>query len=279
MFEIKSLISLSATKLEMYRDDLKLAHGTGFFYRFGDQYYLVSNRHNVTGRDQNTGVPLHTRGITPNLLKFRFPILVSIDGRLFVNYTESSSIRWSGEGTPWAEHPTFGSMVDVVCFRLRPGLLGDGLLISANQIPRSLSIALQPSMRVVVLGFPLGASVRESYPVWVTGSIASEPEIDVEDKPAMYIDCRTNRGSSGSPVFAYELGSLVEYHPIEGEPKPHMRVESAGGRNAGMFPHPVHKFIGIYSGRIRDGSDIGLVWRKTVIDEICAGHKLEGPVQ
>lgn len=132
-----------------------------------------------------------------------------------------------------------------------------------------MKIVLQPAVRVAVIGYPFGQAVAEHYPVWVTGSLASEPEFDADGKPAMFVDCRTNRGSSGSPVFAYVVNSPVETEGHTTNPQPFMEQSYPDGRATGLFDRPVHRFIGIYSGRINDTADIGLVWRDEVIAATC----------
>jgi hypothetical protein len=103
----------------------------------------------------------------------------------------------------------------------------------------------------------------------VSGAIASEPEFDVDEKPAMYIDCRTNRGSSGSPVFMVAIGTNT---PLDGDPiggAASMTTRTTSGQMSASFPMPVHRFIGIYSGRVNENADIGYLWREEVIRAIC----------
>ena len=112
-----------------------------------------------------------------------------------------------------------------------------------NDIPES-DIKEYPSKKVEVIGFPYGFNVseytNEYSPIWTSGFIASEPEINYEGKPVFLIDSRTREGNSGSPVFIMnEHNNNFEY-----------------------------KFLGIYSGRISKESDIGKVWKKQAIIEL-----------
>ena len=38
-----------------------------------------------------------------------------------------------------------------------------------------------------------------------------------------------------------------------------------------VYGEPIHELVGIYSGRLNDQSDLGLVWRKSNIREIIEG--------
>ena len=59
-------------------------------------------------------------------------------------------------------------------------------------------------------------------------------------------------GQSGAPVLAYYAGGSV---PMQ------------DGSTA-IFTGPVEQFVGVYSGRISDQSDLGFVWKAAVVSEI-----------
>lgn len=81
--------------------------------------------------------------------------------------------------------------------------------------------------------------------MWVQGTIATEPELDFDGLPRFLIDSRTRQGQSGSPVLAYYSGGAV---PM------------ADGSTA-IMGGPMEQFLGVYSGRINDQSDLGYVWK------------------
>lgn len=64
------------------------------------------------------------------------------------------------------------------------------------------------------------------------------------------IDCRTREGLSGAPVVAIRSGLA--------------RIGGQGRLGGG----PYYRFLGVYSGRIRADSDLGLVWRAKVVRDI-----------
>ena len=111
-------------------------------------------------------------------------------------------------------------------------------------------IAISPAENVSVLGFPMGKAAGGLFPIWVSGFIASEPDINYGDLPIFLIDCRTKQGQSGSPVFTIKWG-MVNYK----------NGGTALGQNA-------IEFLGIYSGRIDKDSDIGMVWKRRAIEEL-----------
>jgi hypothetical protein len=47
------------------------------------------------------------------------------------------------------------------------------------------------------------------FALWATGFIASEPDVDINGQPVMYVDCRSRPGQSGSPVLAYRWGGTA----------------------------------------------------------------------
>jgi hypothetical protein len=133
--------------------------------------------------------------------------------------------------------------------------------VSANAESLELDkLSLTPGMDVFVLGYPLGLSGGGRFPLWKRGSIASEPDVDIDDLPKMYIDTATREGMSGAPVcMPKKLGS--------------------GRRKERNFPMGAmfgkgHRFIGIYSGRVGDDpflAQLGIVWKEEAIQEIIAG--------
>jgi hypothetical protein len=119
---------------------------------------------------------------------------------------------------------------------------------------------------VFVLGYPFGITDPLEYPIWKRGSIATEPSIAFKGLPRMLIDTATRSGMSGSPVVIKRTG----IHPTLENPE---RFGTAAG------------FVGVYSGRYgveKDSLDkdrpekedvqLGIVWRKEVIEEIIIGE-------
>jgi hypothetical protein len=149
----------------------------------------------------------------------------------------------------WTEHPTHAEKVDVVALPLTD--LNDVQLYPYDP-SGGPDIALSPAEPISVVGFPFGLQAGGSLAVWATGFVASEPEIDFGGLPSFLIDCRTRPGQSGSAVIAHRNGGAVSMKD--------------GG--TAIFAGPVTKFFGVYSGRINDQSDIGVVWKATTVTDI-----------
>jgi hypothetical protein len=164
----------------------------------------------------------------------------------------------------WLEHAVHGSKVDVVAVPFEvPGWAEIHTINVVNTAPRML---LRVSMEVFVLGYPRGIGGGRGFPIWKRASIATEPEIDLDGRPKLLIDCATREGMSGGPVIA------VAHWGFEAEP-----------RFLAMGDH-AYRFVGIYSGRL--GADemkaqLGIVWKSRVVDEILSSVETrqagEGP--
>jgi len=96
--------------------------------------------------------------------------------------------------------------------------------------------------------------------VWVQGTIATEPSLDYWDLPLLLVDSRTRPGQSESPVILYRTDGYI--------------TEDGNTINNHI---PAMRLIGVYSGRINEQSDLGLVWKLGAVEEIIAGQQ-RGPL-
>jgi hypothetical protein len=232
----------------MYFEAQLLSTGTAFVvYSPTMKPYLITNRHNLTGRDQFTGQPLSKFGGVPSDIK--------------INHNRKGALgqwipHWEAlcsNGTPrWIEHPTLRAQADFVALPLT-NLTGVDLHAyePANPGP---DLLVGPADPVSVIGFPFGITAGGFFGVWATGFLASEPEIDFNRLPIVLVDCRSRPGQSGSPVIAYRAGGAVA-----------MKSGASAISNG-----PVERFIGIYSGRINVESDLGMVWKATALAELIS---------
>ena len=223
-----------------------LATGTAFVVQAASGPYLITNRHNVTGRNQETGQPLSSTGGVPN----EIVVIHNRQDRLG-EWIGRPEPLYDGDDTPrWREHPALGAKADFVALPLSN--LDDVALYPYDTANTGPPMYVGPADSVSVIGFPFGITAGGAFGVWATGFMASEPEIDFGELPVILIDCRSRQGQSGSPVIAYRSGG---------------GVAMADG-STGMFAGAVWKFIGIYSGRINAESDLGLVWKASAINEL-----------
>lgn len=226
-----------------------LSNATGFLCLTGRGPMLITARHVVTGRNNDTRELLSTTGAIPDELAVRY-ISPSQHGPIF---QERIECLYDQAGNPrWREHPTLGPRMDCVSLVLK-NASGIGLH------PYMFNLALRDEPKIVygpadpvsVVGYPFGLDAG-GYTIWATGFVASEPSIDYMGLPVLLIDCRTRKGQSGAPVILQRNSGPVVLENDE----------------MVMDGKPRSRLLGVYSGRINAESDIGVVWKAHAVAEI-----------
>ena len=235
---VKSLI------LELRYNGQALSTGTGFVANSATGPVLITNRHIVTGRHQETNQPLSRTGGVPNEMR----IMHNRENQLghWVSVIET---LYNGNKHLWIEHPTLGARADFVALpltqtddvQLYPYTLGIG----------DPAILVTPGEVISIVGFPFGITARGCLAVWATGFMATDHDINYGDLPIFLVDCRSRPGQSGSAVIAHRTGGAVSTE---------QGVQVGGGE--------MTRFLGVYSGRINAESDLGFVWKATAIQEL-----------
>jgi Trypsin-like peptidase domain len=255
-------------QISMYFKDEKLASGTAFLYSYEGKSYLVTNWHNVTAREPDTLASKNEMAAIPDRLLIKMPHSTYKSEYTQIEWKEHHIKLYEDSGdTPtkplWYEHPTHGRKVDVVVIPMNDIISFEGEEISsraANDLSLNPSqIIFRPGLDVFVLGFPLGMKGGGDFPIWKRGSIATEPDFDIDDLPKIYIDTATREGMSGSPVYAQETGYWFPEDATN-------HNEPLGGKLGRGI-----RFLGVYSGRIGDGpfkAQLGIVWKHSAIEEI-----------
>ncbi len=106
--------SVAAIPVEMLFNDTYLSVGTAFVWAQDDKFFLITNWHNVSGKDPNTGNHLSKTAAEPDKLKVWF----NQKGQLGNKLAKFIPIR-DQQGTPvWFVHPTHGNKIDVVAILL-----------------------------------------------------------------------------------------------------------------------------------------------------------------
>ncbi len=227
---------LAAKPLEMTFRGRSLAKGTGFVWRVDGRAFLITNWHNVTGRNPDTGLHLSKHAGEPDEVTVQFDLVGSPPGQ---RAPVVLPLR-NADGDPlWRQH-SMSPGVDVVALPL-PGLPG-AALYPINEMPNNPG-TVPIGIEAFILGYPFGISVS-TLPIWKQASVASEPSMPIGGKPCFYVDTASRPGMSGSPVI--------------------LRHRIAIG--------PPTTFIGVYSGRVGAEDELqtqlGIVWRAEVIDQI-----------
>lgn len=235
--------SLVPHYIRMYFDDNQLSHGTCFFVMSSDGPVLVTNRHNFTGRNNVTGKPLHSQCGTPNNAVVSFQS-VSDEFVYHIDLVDHEN----PDNPAWIEHPTLGSKADIVALPTKEldSAVNEECICLENHWHN-----WDVGNELYVMGFPYD-QICGPFAIWSKGYIASEPDFDIAELPIFLIDCRSRPGQSGSPVYGqFRPGHIVNYKGEEYTAKKEM-----------------YYFLGVYSGRLRSDSDLGLVWKRSCIEEL-----------
>ena len=266
-----------------------ISSGTAFFYETEGLWYLVTNWHNVTGRDFQTGAPISKLARVPTRLVAKLSTYDLGNGSGTFAIGPHDLPLYDGTQPRWLEHPEPGSSFDVVAIPWqRPQACPEFMHNAANRISTD-RIPVEPGCTVFVVGFPKAISVGFGLPLWKSGFVASEPHYDVSlggrlqdyggllggrRVPAFFIDAETREGMSGSPVFARYYGPRDmsdPYRPVDPDEQGFWDRDDVA-----LWGSQVTQFVGCYSGRIASREKeaaLGLCWRNDVIDTICRNGK------
>lgn len=239
-------LSTQSLYLVLTKGNKELGRATGFVVEKNKKRYLITNWHVLSGRDPRTNQPIDPNGETPD--------------RVYVVHHAKKLGTWVAKPKPemlydkrgertWIEHKN-GRAVDVVALPLK-NLTKDVQIHPLDLSLADADVVPQVAMSVSIIGFPLGLTSARLFPIWKTGHIASDPDLDYNSEPLFLIDATTRGGMSGSPVVLRTTGG---YKKKDG------KYVSLSG--------PVTLFLGVYSGRIHKDSEIGKVWRPRLIKEM-----------
>jgi len=249
-------ISLTTSHLHLCvtATDMVVSSATGFVYKHRERLFLVTNWHNVSGKDPTTGSFLPGGGAIPDIVTTMFR-------------TKGAPGNCAREKLPlyaddeflqplWFEHPIHGSAVDVVALPLPDELISRYDFFPINEVQFDSGFSPEVADEACVIGYPFFDLTYLQLPIWKKASIASEPDVDVDQLPKMLIDTATRPGLSGSPVVMQRTG-------IHGMKDGNVAADTIIGR--------IRTFLGVYSGRI--GADelkaqLGVVWKAHVVEEI-----------
>lgn len=222
---------------------------------------MITNWHNVTGRNPTTGKPISNdhAGI-PDILKTNFRLKKHNERN---EYAELNTINLYSDdemrNPKWLVHPKHGKNVDVIALEVDQKEKYEYHALS-NMI-FDQEIPPEVGDECYVIGYPFKDFRYLGLPIWKKASIATEPTVNEDQLPKILIDTATRAGLSGSPVFYQKTG----IH----------KLGSNGQLTADTFLGRHRGFLGIYSGRIGDGeihAQLGIVWKEKVLIEIIEGN-------
>ena len=112
--------------------DAVLSSGTGFIYKFEDDFYLITNWHNVSGRNPVTGVCLSESLAVPDMISTMFREIDQPGNcrrELIDLFKDSKMLE-----PVWYEHPEYKNSVDVVAIPIPPTVSSNYRLFSINEL-------------------------------------------------------------------------------------------------------------------------------------------------
>lgn len=244
-----------------------LGTATGFYYKYKNRMFLVTNKHVVTGKNTFNGQYISTMGAIPTALRtvVNFDIINNDNSHEYFEVTlvyELYDDLQCQLDKLWYEND-HSSMIDVAVIDVTERYYKSIEKIKEVRQCKDCDWyyynysdgagAHYVTEDIFVVGFPFGyksTGYDGWYAIWNNGTIASEYEkalvVPVDSllneseyivADAFLVDAKTWEGQSGSPVLA----SVTE-------------------DNA--------KLLGIYSGRTNKDSSLGYVWKIDIINQI-----------
>jgi len=196
VIEIESLESI---KIKMYHDTTFLGSGTGFIIKPKDTYYILTNRHNFTMQNVWNDAWINDLKLAPNRIEIDYRIksdyrkIITIEEKLFDKDGQRRFKTMSYKN---------GQKIDVTILPIS-NIVDEMKIYSLNLSKYVKPFKLRPYHFLSVVGYPSGMSSRHGLPIWKTGFIASEPDLDQQSLPIIWMDIETDgiAGMSGSPVY------------------------------------------------------------------------------
>lgn len=235
----------------MLFNDTVLSSGTAFAWQVDQRFFLITNWHNLAGRNPRSGEHLSKTAAEPDRIHVYWNLQDQFGTReLFCHRVRDDS------GCPlWLVHPQFRQAVDVVALPIEK--LRGVEMYPLNRMHNE-PLDLQVGMDVFILGYPYGIG-NGGLPVWKRASLATEPELIFAGEKNILVDTASRPGMSGAPVIRRSWGT---HHLANGE------IRQSPGSTSTML-------VGIYSGRLTspDANDaqLGITWPSKFIEEIVEG--------
>ena len=196
--------SLMTTPVWLVRGQQAVSQGTGFLFASTtptdqiETVFLVTNYHVVTGHSPERGGA--RRGERIRIILHRDPSRPEdVQAVEMPIYDKDDRPLWIASEA----HPA----ADVVLVPLPPEAYAALRLFVFTEAHTRGDIRIRPTSGATLLGYAYGFyDTRHFLPVWKTGHVASEPDVDFEGRPVFLVDVSAFPGMSGSPVLAVANG-------------------------------------------------------------------------
>jgi hypothetical protein len=246
-------IAASSARLHLYRNDQRLAIGTGFFWQSSRGPCLISAWHNFSGLHHTRRTVLDRKNAgMPNRIKVFF---LPREPMIFRNM--DFSIYNENDEPTWVVHPTCGSYFDIAAAYVK---IEEFRPFCVNEIISTESLPLRPPEPIYALGYPQGVSSDGAISIWKAGTVATEPTASYGGLPVFLADIVGREGMSGAPVFRNNHS---------------MAFQNINFHENGKTPFD---FVGLYSGRANGrqvsedsgkSSELGMIWHPKIVAEIA----------
>ena len=260
-------LSMITTPVILLKGREEVSQGTGFYYGLQDSaqgtiLFLVTNYHVLTGCSPKETKPPKGDNIIFYLHKgadnlgdvkqIRFPL-----------FTKDGKPIWLSS----AEFPH----ADVAVIPLVSSLYSDAKVFGISEDWTGSDIKVRPTSTITLIGYPYGYYDKRNWlPIWKTGSIASEPDVDFEGEPLFLIDISAFPGMSGSPAFAIAYGA---YETVEG-PTTVGHVQKFLGIYASMQMLKEAKYLEEITSEsklgvvVGESLELGHIWKASLIIKV-----------
>jgi len=255
-------------------DDLEVSRSTGFVWLHGEDPYLVTNWHCLTGVNPYSGKSLSKTGARPNKIDVSFATQ-----EIGVRFSWPIELYNDSGMAKWLVHPSAGEQVDVAAIKIckhdfRSKIVPHSFARAINSLPEK-NLELFVGDELLIAGFPRNLS-NHRLPLFKRATFASEPIlfadvpeiVGVSNRRQVWVDTSTREGMSGAPVLHVKRSIMLR------------------GKDNREYDDllDAYAFYGIYSGRLNDiegnltsdsffASQIGIVWPKPLIERIVDGQK------
>jgi hypothetical protein len=263
-------LSLCCTPIELLSNDgldQVVARGTGFFWKYAGLPYLITNWHIASGKNIFTGGNVSKQGYIPGKIRFHG---LSIDQRgealkfhrqkwVLTIDEQAQALLAQPPKVLGREADIWGIQIPPHCVlhkdRTRTGFVGAEDVSSFVNDHVGARIITRAGDDCFVLGYPLANYEGLMPPVWKRGSIASDTNIGVDNRPIFLVDAATAPSMSGAPIFRRVVTAVAFDH----------------GKQA-LVEHTSFAFVGVYAGRLQSAelekTNIGYGWYATLINGV-----------
>jgi hypothetical protein len=215
--------SLMTTPVWLFNGARQLSQGTGFFYanmrgNVAEAVFLVTNYHVVTGNPPESSAPRQGDRIRFALHHSAYEL---------EKFTEYELPLYDANRNPiWTSSTEFPT-ADLVLVPLPRQIVP---LYVFTEEHTQVDMKIRVSSGATLLGYPYGFFDRQHLlPIWKTGHLATEPDVDFQGDPTFLVDVSAFPGMSGSPVLAVATTGIYE------------------AEDGAMRSGRVHKLLGIFS--------------------------------